>query len=413
MNIELVTIGTELLLGQIVDSNGAEIGRLLAERGVRVCRRTSVADDAESIRTAVSEALGRTGAVITTGGLGPTNDDRTKVVVAELFGAPLRFDPAIWESLVARFAKLGRSVASTNRCQAEVPLGATVLPNRWGTAPGLWLEGEPGLVVLLPGVPREMRELMRFEVLPRLAPRAGGIVILSRTVRTTGVAESRLAELIGLVEGELAPLTLAYLPSVVGVDLRVTAWRLSESEAGERLDRAERRLRELAADWVYGSGDVDLAAVVLEEARKYRWHLAVAESCTGGLLGGRLTAVQGSSDVFVGGVIAYDNEVKVHHLGVSRDLLANEGAVSEAACRAMVEGLIGRFGVEVGVAVTGVAGPAGGSAEKPVGTVWIGWDLVGRTGAIRLVLPGDRQEIRARAAQAALFALLRAMPGHH
>ena len=229
MNIELVTIGTELLLGFTVDTNGAELARALSAAGVTVVRRTSVSDSADAIREAVRGGLERTGAVITTGGLGPTRDDISKHAVAELFSAPLDFDQHVWAALVERFARIGRVPVESNRSQAEVPRGATVLRNRWGTAPGLWIEGAPGLVIMLPGVPGEMRKLLEHEVVPRLAGRADGRVIRSRLVRTTGIPESTLAERMGEIEREIAPLSLAYLPGLDGVDLRVSAWRLPPS----------------------------------------------------------------------------------------------------------------------------------------------------------------------------------------
>ena len=217
-----------------------EIARALSAVGARVVRRTSVPDGAEPIRGAVRDALGRSGAVLTTGGLGPTRDDITKKVVAELFGAPLDFDDEVWAALVERFGRLGRVPAASNRSQAEVPRGATVLPNRWGTAPGLWLDGAPGLVIMLPGVPGEMRKLLEHEVVPRVAERGGSRVIRSRLVRTTGVPESTLAERMGDIEREIAPLTLAYLPGLDGVDLRVSAWQLPADEADRRLAAAAR-----------------------------------------------------------------------------------------------------------------------------------------------------------------------------
>lgn len=407
MNIELVTIGTELLLGMTVDTNGAEIARALAAHGMRVTRRTSVADRAGPLRDAVSEALRRTGAVLTTGGLGPTSDDITKKVVADLFHAPLEFDEAIWAGLLARFARLERKPAESNRSQAEVPRGATVLPNRWGTAPGLWLEGSPGLVIMLPGVPLEMRRLLEHEVVPRLASRGSGSVIRSRLVRTSGIPESSLAERMGDVEKAIAPLTLAYLPGLDGVDLRVSAWNLAPDEAERRLHAAAELLRTRGGEHVYAVGERDLAALVLDSARSQGLRLAVAESCTGGLLGARLTEVPGSSDVFVGGVIAYDNAVKVDLLGVPEALLAEHGAVSEPVARAMAEAVARRFGVAAAISVTGVAGPGGGTPEKPVGTVWIGCFYNGSVDTRRSVLPGSRHEVRARAAQAALFLLYR------
>ncbi|HEU5168965.1 MAG TPA: competence/damage-inducible protein A [Gemmatimonadales bacterium] len=409
MQIEVLTIGTELLLGFTLDSNGAEIARSLANVGVRVVRRTSVGDRGEEIRDAIRDALGRTGAVITTGGLGPTHDDVTKNAVADLFSAPLEFDADVWQALVDRFAKLGRVPAESNRVQAQVPRGATVLPNRWGTAPGLWLEGAAGLAVLLPGVPREMRKLLGHEVVPRLVARAGGPrrVIRSVVVRTTGIPESTLAERLGDVDERVAPLTLAYLPGYDGVDLRLTAWALPPDEADGRLRAGAELLWARAGDHAYGEDDADLAAVVLAAARSRGLRIAVAESCTGGLIGKRLTDTPGSSEVFAGGVIAYDDRLKTGALGVPEALLRAHGAVSEEVARAMAVGGAERFGVELAVSVTGIAGPAGGTEAKPVGTVWLATALRDEVEAVRVMLPGSRAEIRARAAQAALSLLRR------
>jgi nicotinamide-nucleotide amidase len=407
MNIELITIGTELLLGMTVDTNGAEIARALAAVGIRVVRRTSVGDRADDIRAAVSEALQHTGAVLTTGGLGPTRDDITKTVIAELFGAPLEFDESTWAALVERFARLERTPVASNRSQAEVPRGATVLRNRWGTAPGLWLEGGPGLVIMLPGVPFEMRRLLEREVVPRLAPRATGRVIRSLLVRTSGVPESSLAEQLGEIEGEIAPLSLAYLPGLEGVDLRLSAWDLDPGDAEQRLRAAADLIVTRAGACVYGEGESDLAALVLEQARSRALKLAVAESCTGGLLGTRLTEIPGSSDVFVGGVIAYDNRIKVDLLGVPPELLAEHGAVSEPVALRMAAGAAERLSAEAALSVTGIAGPGGGTPSKPVGTVWLGCSVNGTTEARRILFTGSRHDIRARAAQAALFLLFR------
>jgi nicotinamide-nucleotide amidase len=411
VEIEIVTIGTELLLGLTVDTNGAEVARTLAAQGVRVTRRVSVADQPGPIREAVSEALGRTGAVLTTGGLGPTRDDITKKVVADLFGAPLEFDESVWANLLERFARLERKPAESNRSQAEVPRGATVLRNRWGTAPGLWLEGSPGLVIMLPGVPLEMRRLLEQEVTHRLAARATGSVIRSLVVRTTGVPESSLAERMGEIEREIAPLTLAYLPGLEGVDLRLSAWSLVADEADRRLRAAADLLRGRAGESVYGEGETDLAALVLDEARARRLQLAVAESCTGGLLGARLTDIPGSSEVFVGGVIAYADAVKSELLEVPPALIAEHGAVSESVARAMALGAARRFGVEAALSITGIAGPGGGSPAKPVGTVWIGCALDEVAETRRILFAGSRPEIRARAVQSALFLLHRRLSG--
>jgi nicotinamide-nucleotide amidase len=408
MDCELVTVGTELLLGFTVDTNSAELGRALAASGVRVVRRTAVSDEAAAIHDAVGAALARTGTVITTGGLGPTADDITKKTVAELFGAELVFDPSVWADLEARFARLGRVPSANNRGQAEVPSGAVVIPNRWGTAPGLWLEGKPGLVVMLPGVPVEMRNLLASGVLPRLGSRsAQGGVIRSVTVRTTSIAESTLAERVGDAEARIAPLTLAYLPGLGSVDLRATAWNLSSDDADRRLEAAADLLAERAGEHAYGRGDDDLAALVLLEARKRRLSLAVAESCTGGLLGGRLTDVPGSSSQFLGGIISYSDGAKEALLGVPRALLAAHGAVSGPVAQAMAIGAARALGADVAVSITGIAGPDGGSKEKPVGTVWLGFMMPGTSEAVPRNTIGTREEIRGRAAQIALFELWR------
>lgn len=408
MDIELVTVGTELLLGFTVDTNSAEIGRTLAAGGVRVVRRTAVADEVAAIRDAVSAGLKRTGVVITTGGLGPTADDITKSAVAGLFGVRLVFDPSVWAALEARFARFGRIPTANNRGQAEIPEGAAVLPNRWGTAPGLWLEGEPGLVIMLPGVPIEMRNLLEASVVPRFAARGERpSVIRSATVRTTAIAESTLAERMGDIEARIAPLSLAYLPGLGSVDLRVTAWNLEGEEADRRLADAVRLMADRAGDHAYGTGSDDLAAIVLAELRRRGLRIAVAESCTGGLLGGRLTAIPGSSSQFLGGVIAYADEAKHRLLGVPLDLLATFGAVSEPVAREMALGAARSLGADIAVAITGVAGPDGGTPEKPVGTVWFGFVWPGGAEAVLRKLVGTREEVRGRAAQLALYELWR------
>lgn len=408
MHLELVTVGTELLLGHTVDTNAAWIGQALAERGLLLVRRTTVGDEATAIQGAVRDALARVGTVITTGGLGPTRDDITKHAVATVLGRPLVFSDLVWDDLVARYARLGRPLNPANRSQAEVPEGATILPNPRGTAPGLWLESDLGCVVMLPGVPREMRGLMREEVLPRLADGAvTGQVIRSRTLRTAGIPESNLAARLAGIEDQLAPLTLAYLPDVTGVDLRVTAWGLPADQASDLLDGAIGRLHALAGGHDYGLDGVDLAGEVLVRLRNRGLRLAVAESCTGGLLGGRITAVPGSSEVFAGGLVTYDDAAKTAVAGVSAAMLAREGAVSEPVAAALAAGAARNFQAQVAVGITGVAGPGGGTDAKPVGTVCFGF-LVGSHGwTERLVFPGSRAEIRARSAQHALYALWR------
>jgi len=415
VKLEVLTIGTELLLGHTVDTNAAELGRALAAAGAELTRRSTVADRPDAIRAALAEALERTGFVVTTGGLGPTRDDMTKTVVAELFGKRLVLDAGLLASLEARFRRMGREMPAINRTQAEVPEGATILPNPRGTAPGLWVEDARGrVVVLLPGVPREMRGLLVEQVLPRIVERqrsAGGggerRVVRSRTVRTTGVPESALAERVGPIEPEIAPLTLAYLPSVDGVDLRVTAWGLAPEDADARLAAVAARLRSAVGDHYYGDDDADLAAVLLDALRTRRARLGVAESCTGGLVAERITNIPGASDTFIGGVVAYADVIKTAALKVPLEVLEAHGAVSEETVRAMAEGAQRLFSADATVAVTGIAGPAGGTPEKPVGTVWLAARVQTSTRSVKRVFPGDRDEIRRRAAQAGLDLLRR------
>jgi len=417
--VELVTIGDELLLGFTIDTNAAYLARRLAAIGVEIVRRATVGDDPTAIAATVRDALDRTGAVITTGGLGPTSDDMTKPSIAAIFGRGMRLDEAHLAWMRERWRTLfRREMPISNVQQAMVPEGAQLLRNAHGSAPGILLEDEAGRwVAMLPGVPREMRGMTDDTIVPMIAARlaragAAPAVVVSRTLRTTGIGESNLADLVTAITGGFEPLSLAYLPGPDGVDLRLTARGVAAREGDWLLDEAERRLRAVIGEYVYGEQDSDLAAVVLERCRTRGLRIAVAESCTGGLLGARLTSVPGSSDVVLGGVIAYANEVKVGVLGVDPAVLAAEGAVSEAVARQLAAGARARLSSDVGLGITGVAGPGGGTPEKPVGTVWIAVDAAGTIVARRLGLVGDRQEIRHRATQAALDLLRRQLAAH-
>jgi nicotinamide-nucleotide amidase len=416
MLLEIITIGDELLLGYTVDTNAAHLARELASIGVSIVRRATVGDDANDIASAVRDALDRTGAVITTGGLGPTSDDRTRPAIAELFGRDLVPDEERWEALCALWKERGRGeIPETNRTQIMIPRGATVLTNRHGTAPGIWLEDERGRwCAMLPGVPREMRGMLADELFPRLTARLDGqqrVVVRSRTLRTTGVAESKLAELLGPLANGIDGLSLAYLPGQEGVDLRLTTRDLAPDAADAALTGGIAALRQIAARYAYAENQTDLASVVLNECDARGLTIAVAESCTGGLLGARLTAIPGSSSVVIGGVIAYSNGVKKGLLGVTTESLERHGAVSEEVASEMATGVRRRLGVDIGVSITGVAGPGGGTPDKPVGLVWMAADIRGdvRTHGSRFI--GDRAEIRFRATQAALDLVRRMVAG--
>jgi nicotinamide-nucleotide amidase len=414
--IELVTIGDELLLGFTIDTNAAHISRALGEIGFEIVRRSTVGDTAGEIAAAVGDALSRTGAVITTGGLGPTSDDLTKASIAAIFGRKMVMDENVLRDIEARWKRLwpDRHFPPPNRQQAEIPEGAEIIANRHGSAPGIRLEDEAGRwVVMLPGVPREMRGMLAEEIIPRLQVNAGDRVVLSKTLRTAGIGESAIAEILGEtplagVSGA-AEVALAFLPSALGVDLRLTVRGLSRPDAEKLLGAAGLKLCERIMAYVYGEGDADLAEAVLGLCRRRRLTIAVAESCTGGMLGQRLTAIAGSSDVFRGGVIAYDNEVKEALLSVPHSTLVEHGAVSVETATAMAAGVRAGIGASIGIAITGIAGPGGGTPEKPVGTVCVAIEADGITSAKCLRLIGDREEIRQRSAQSALDMLRRAL----
>ena len=405
MRLELVTIGDELLLGFTVDTNAAYMARALAGIGVEIVRRATCGDEPEAIAEAVGDALRRTGAVITTGGLGPTSDDRTKESIAALFGRGMRLDQGILEALEQRWLeRFKQPLPASNRQQAMIPEGAEIVTNRHGSAPGIWLEDDAGRwVAMLPGVPREMRGMLGDELIPRLAARTDtAAVVRSATVRTTGIAESLLADRLEEIARGVDGMPLAYLPSPAGVDLRLTARGMPPGVAERALNTGVAALREKTGRFAYATGDEDLAEVVLGLCRAKGLTIAVGESCTGGMLGERLTAIPGSSDVVVGGVIAYSNEIKTAMLGVDAAVIAEHGAVSEPVARAMAEGARDRLKASIGVGITGIAGPGGATPGKPVGTVDLAIAGPWPTEARRSQFIGDREEIRYRASQAAL-----------
>jgi nicotinamide-nucleotide amidase len=404
--VEVITIGDELLLGFTIDTNGAYLGRKLAAIGFEVTRRTSVGDDGPAIEAAVREALLRTGAVITTGGLGPTTDDVSKGAVARVFGRELEIDQEhvrwMQERWRTRFAK---EMPASNMAQAALPKGAKKLANNHGSAPGVFLDDRIGWVAMLPGVPREMRGMTDDTLIPLLASRSPNRgAIRSYTLRTVGVAESLLGD---MLSGLQLPsgMSLAYLPAPEGVDLRLTVRGLPDRMADAALAQVGTAVRDTVGEAVYGEDDEDLAAVVLQLCREGNHTIAVAESCTGGLLGARLTAIPGSSDVVLGGIIAYHNDVKRDALGVSEQALRESGAVSDPVVCQMAEGVAKRLGATCALAITGVAGPGGGTPDKPVGTVWIALAHDGGVEARRFVLTGDREMIRDRSAKMALTML--------
>ncbi len=405
----VVAVGNELLLGETIETNGAWLSRELEGLGIRVLHRIVVGDTVDAIQRGVAEGLEQGDVVVVTGGLGPTPDDITREAVAALLDLPLDTDQEVLGALRRRFRRMGmKELPSTNLRQAQVPRGAEVLPNPVGSAPGLAIPAGGKWVVLLPGIPREMRPLFHERLKPWLRQTFRGRLhpVHHRVLRTTGIPESSLAERVGEVSAaELGPVSLAFLPDLRGVELRLTVRGASHSEAESLLDRAEEALRPALLHHEFRATSGDLAEAVLRDLVAAGRTVASAESCTGGLVAQRITSVPGSSEAFRGGIVAYSNESKIRELGVSEAELERHGAVSRAVAESMASGVRRRFGCDVGIGVTGVAGPGGGTREKPVGTVWYAVDVEGRVEARRGVFPGERGAVRERAAQAVLWLL--------
>ncbi len=394
MRCEVIAVGTELLLGQIVDTNSSWIGEQLALAGIDSHFQTKVGDNAQRIASALRIALERSDAVIMCGGLGPTQDDITRDVIADVLGVRLVRRPELEEKIRAMFGSRGREMPANNLRQADVPEGAEVLAEMPGTAPGLCCPvGESQVIYAVPGVPYEMKAMVGGSILTDLRRRAGvSSVIRSRTLRTWGHSESGLAELLADRIAELDELgnpTLAFLASgIEGLKVRITAKAEDDAAAEAILDDEEARLRAIIGHLVFGMDDQTMESVVIDLLRERGLTLAVAESLTGGLITSRLTEVPGSSDVLLGGVVSYASEVKYDLLDVP------EGpVVSAAAAAAMAEGVRARLGADVGIGVTGVAGPAEQEGQ-PVGTVYLGVAVADEGEALGTRLPGDRQRIR-------------------
>ena len=372
MSAEILCIGTELLLGNITNSNARWLAEQLAALGIPHQRQQVVGDNRERVIAAVREAAGRCRLLITTGGLGPTPDDLTTEAIAAAFDTPLAERPEVWADIQAKLAARGRPITPSLRRQALLPVGADLLPNATGSAPGMIWSPQPGFTVItFPGVPSEMRAMWTATAAPWLQ-RSGMTegLFASRMLRFWGVAESSLAEQMADLLESANP-TVAPYAGAGEVKLRLTARAASQDEAKALLGPVEAEIRARAGAVCFGADHDSLASVVLEQLRQRNQTLAVAESCTGGGLGAALAAVPGASAVFLGGVIAYANAVKPELLGVAPELLAAHGAVSDPVARAMAEGARRATGAHWALAVTGIAGPAGGSAEKPVGLVHI------------------------------------------
>jgi nicotinamide-nucleotide amidase len=409
--VEVLAVGTELLLGQTVNSNASEIGRRLAEAGLDHYRQVVVGDNLGRITQALHAAAGRADAVIVTGGLGPTQDDLTRDAMASAAGVEMRFDADFADRLRDFWESRGREMPASNLRQAEYPDGAAMIRNPKGTAPGLRLRIGDAWVFALPGVPAEMIPMLEREVLPFLIRQAGGQagVLVSRVVRTWGESESRVSEILAdLYEASTNP-TVAFLASAAEIKVRLTARAVSEEEANELLDPLEAEVRRRLGPRVFAVGDRTIEQIVLELAGDRGWSLGTAESVTGGLVAQRITGVPGASATFVGSIVAYAADVKRDVLGVPAAMIDEHGAVSEETAVAMATGAADLLGADVVVATTGEAGPD--PQERRVGTIVIAVATPQDVRARTIRLPGDRERVRLYGSTAALQSLRLGLAG--
>lgn len=408
MGIEILTIGGEILTGRTPDSNFGFLARSLAHIGAVPTWHTTVPDSREVLGDALRLAIERADGVITTGGLGATPDDLTRRVLSQVLGRKLVLDESVWEAIRNRYREAGRPPPTSGQMLALVPQGAEVLPNPVGLAPGLLLAGERGWICALPGVPSEMRALAERFLLPFVERRQGGVRGSEIVLRTAGVPETVLAERLGTRHP--GDLEIAYLPGGSGVDLRLI--RGAGSAISDREFRAwASAIRERLGEAVYGEEQSSLEGVVGELLVERRLRLAVAESLTGGAVGAALTRVPGSSRYFLGGIAAYDDDVKRRVLRVSGALLRSGGAVSGAVAESMAAGARRLLGAEIGVSTTGIAGPTGGTAEKPVGLVYLGLSTPAGEAHLRRRFPGPRESVTRRTVAASLLLLYRHLRG--
>lgn len=411
MLADIITIGDEILLGQTIDTNSAWMSEKLIDEGIGIRQITSIQDTPEVIHQTVEQAMTTSKLVLITGGLGPTRDDVTKQTLADLFCMPLQEHPETLRAIEAFFSLRNRPMLEANRKQAWLPKDCVILPNPIGTAAGMWFNHAGGVVVSLPGVPYEMQGLMENEVIPRLREHFDTPARYHRTLITAGIGESFLSEQLGVWESQLAErgVSIAYLPSPGMVRVRLSAVDWDADQARIRVEAEVAQFRELAKKWLVSDRDEPLAAALGRRLVAKGQTLATAESCTGGGIGAAITAIPGSSDYFIGGIMAYANSVKINLLNVPLEELNEHGAVSDSVARAMAEGARMGLSSDWALATTGVAGPGGGSEEKPVGTVWIA--CAGRNGtqSRRFQFAGDRERNIRQTIRAALDMLRRAM----
>lgn len=396
MKAEIITVGTEILLGDIVNTNSQYLAKELANLGIEVYYQSSVGDNEQRLMQSFDESLKRSDIVITTGGLGPTQDDITKEVACKYFEKELELHKPSWEQIESYFKKLGVKITENNKKQAYFPKDSTILKNNNGTAPGVILEKDNKYIIVLPGPPREMKLMFENEVKPFLQKLTDSVLV-SETIRLFGIGESLLEDKIIDIIREQSNPTIAPYVGDMEVRLRVMAKAKTKEEAKELLKPVVQKIEERVGEYIYAKGDTSIEEVVSRMLVEKNLTVSTSESCTGGLVSATLINYPGISSVFVEGCVTYSNEAKISRLGVKKETLEKFGAVSEETAREMAEGIAKHFGTNIGLSTTGIAGPEGGSEEKPVGLVYIGIYINGKTIVKRFVFNGNRQAVRLRA----------------
>jgi len=391
VKVELLTIGDEILYGQIVDTNSQWMSEQMSLAGIKTIRKTTVGDVSEDILSAFQEAENRADIILITGGLGPTKDDLTKPLLSTYFNSPLQLNEEAFLQVKEFFESRGRELTELNRMQAELPEACEKITNRMGTAPGMWFEKDGKIFVSMPGVPIEMKTMMTEQVIPRLKEFFHTPVIYHKLIRTIGIGESFLSEEIANWEDNLPEnIKLAYLPSMGQVKLRLTATGNDLTLMKKKVEEQIEKLKPLAGKYIYGFDSDEIQDAIGKLLKPDGLTLSTAESCTGGFMAHLITSVPGSSDYFLGTVVSYSNEVKIDQLGVRQETLEQHGAVSEETAKEMAEGVRKKLKTSIGLATTGIAGPDGGTDEKPVGTVWIAFANGEKTIARKLKLTTER-----------------------
>lgn len=402
MKAEIIAVGSELLTPDRLDTNSLFLTEELNTLGIEVLRKTIVGDNRELLSEAFHDALNRVPLIIASGGLGPTEDDLTRETVADLLGRKLERNDGILRYIEGRFRALGREMPQVNVRQAMVPQGADILENPRGTAPGLWLEDGGRAIVLLPGPPRELKPLFREQVLPRLQRRVSDVRMFHREIKVTGLGESHVEQRIVGIYKRFPEVTTTVLAAPGETQVHLRMWTNDAGHAKKTLDEIVKGFELALADRIFSQDGSSMEEVIARELTMHNATISAAESCTGGLLAQRLTSIAGSSSYFLGGVVCYSNELKTAWAGVPAELIQSKGAVSAEVAVALAEGIRRRVGSTFGVGITGIAGPGGGSEEKPVGTVHIALAHGGGVKERGVRLPGDREAIRWQATQIAL-----------